>query len=585
MKTFRARITSLFLFLIGCSVLGTGVFLALLLQSSYIDSLSSRLIKESKMIAETIEWQKFEKELPLLQQEIEAFGTTLEARVTVFDLNGKVLGDSMNLKSNQTLEEEWKEIKPQQNNSSEVITIRRVNNLITAVPIIREGEIIGVVRLSSGLDEVNNSLSKVWLSLGGGLVIAYALAAFASSRVATSVTRPLEEMTQVAVDIAQKRFHRRVKEDGKDEIGRLGRAINRMAHSLQFQMETIRKSERRLTSVIESMESGLLMVNARGRVSIANKSFERQFGAKPSELVGIPYEEIHTTYDLSELISRCAQTGTRIRQEIHLDHPIERTLEANLAPMWVESNGIGVVAVFHDVTAIRRLEQMRKDFVANVSHELRTPITSIRGFSETLLDGAMRDPETCKDFLQIILDESIRLQRLVGDLLDLSSIESKQMAMNFEQFHIASFIKNVTKTLDEQARNKEQILRLDLPEDFEVKMDPDRLKQIVLNLVSNAIAYTPAGGKILVRVDQLAKQWRLVVSDTGMGIPEEDLGRIFERFYRVDKARSRDSGGTGLGLAIVKHLVEEYSGEIDVTSKVGEGTTFTIRFPIIQPSV
>ncbi|TCP69049.1 two-component system histidine kinase PnpS [Baia soyae] len=577
MKTFRARITSLFLFLIGCSVLGTGFFLALLLHSSYIDSLSSRLTKESKMIAETIEWDGSESDLASLQQEIKAFGDTLEAHVTLYNVQGKVLGDSTNSKSNDELEAEWEQIRSQ-SNGSEVITIPKSDELIAAVPVIHDEKKVGVVRISSPLDEVNQSLSQVWLSLAGGLIIAYALAAFASSRVASSVTRPLEEMTQVAVDIAQKRFHRRVKEDGKDEIGRLGRAINRMAHSLQFQMETIRKSERRLTSVIESMESGLLMVNARGRVSIANKSFERQFGAKPSEIVGVPYDEIQTTFDLCSLISRCAQTGTRIREEIHLHYPVERILEANLAPMWVESNGIGVVAVFHDLTAIRRLEQMRKDFVANVSHELRTPITSIRGFSETLLDGAMQDPDTCQEFLKIILEESIRLQRLVGDLLDLSTIESKQMAMNFEQLSIASFLQNITKTLDEQARNKEQTLRVEIKEDFQIRMDPDRLKQIVLNLVSNAIAYTPAGGEIRVQVDQEEKDWILVVSDTGMGIPEEDLGRIFERFYRVDKARSRESGGTGLGLAIVKHLVEEYEGEIKVTSKMGEGTTFTIWF-------
>ncbi|SFX59389.1 two-component system, OmpR family, phosphate regulon sensor histidine kinase PhoR [Thermoactinomyces sp. DSM 45891] len=577
MKTFRARITSLFLFLIGCSVLGTGFFLALLLHSSYIDSLSSRLTKESKMIAEMIEWNGGESDLASLQQEIKAFGDTLEAHVTLYNVQGKVLGDSTNSKSSSELDAEWEQIRSQ-SNGLEVITIPKSDELIAAVPVVQGGKKIGVVRISSPLDEVNQSLSQVWLSLAGGLVIAYALAAFASSRVASSVTRPLEEMTQVAVDIAQKRFHRRVKEDGKDEIGRLGRAINRMAHSLQFQMETIRKSERRLTSVIESMESGLLMVNARGRVSIANKSFEQQFGAKPSEIVGVPYDEIQTTFDLSSLISRCAQTGARIREEIHLHHPVERILEANLAPMWVESNGIGVVAVFHDLTAIRRLEQMRKDFVANVSHELRTPITSIRGFSETLLDGAMQDPDTCEEFLKIILEESIRLQRLVGDLLDLSTIESKQMTMNFEQLSISSFFQNITKTLDEQARSKEQTLLVEIKEDFQIKMDPDRLKQVVLNLVGNAITYTPAGGEIRVQVDQEEKHWILIVSDTGMGIPEEDLGRIFERFYRVDKARSRESGGTGLGLAIVKHLVEEYEGEINVTSKVGEGTTFTIWF-------
>lgn len=577
MKTFRSRITWLFLFVIGCSVLGTGIFLALLLQSSYVDSLSSRLSKESEMIAETINWDSSE-----FQKQTEAFSKTLDARVTLFDSKGNKLGDSGDDNFTISSEHDWNEIEKEVVSSKDVVSVRRANHLIAAYPVIRGEEMVGIVRISTNLDEVTHSLSKVWLSLAGGLVIAYALAAFASSRVASSVTAPLEEITQVAVDIAQNRFHRRVNEDGRDEIGRLGRAINRMAHSLQFQMETIRKSERRLTSVIESMESGLLMVNTKGRISLANQSFEQMFGISTNDLVGTSYQKLSTSYDLSDLIYQCAHSGVRVRQEITLHSPTERILEASLAPMWVESNGVGVVAVFHDLTAIRRLEQMRKDFVANVSHELKTPITSIRGFSETLLDGAMQDPETCKDFLQIILDESIRLQRLVGDLLDLSSIESKQTKLNFEKVSARQYFTHIVKTLEDQARSKNQTLQVMIPNDFQMEVDPDLFKQIVLNLITNAMAYTPVEGKILLKVQEISQGWKMIVSDTGIGIPEDDLGRIFERFYRVDKARSRNSGGTGLGLAIVKHLVEEHQGEIDVSSIVGTGTTFTLTFPLQQ---
>jgi two-component system, OmpR family, phosphate regulon sensor histidine kinase PhoR len=271
-----------------------------------------------------------------------------------------------------------------------------------------------------------------------------------------------------------------------------------------------------------------------------------------------------------------------MRHEIQIYFPEERMLEANLAPMWVERNGVGVVVVLHDLTAIRRLEQLRKDFVANVSHELKTPITSIRGFSETLLDGAMGDPDTCREFLQIINEESLRLQRLIGELLDLSKIESKQINLKRERIRIDQMVQSVMKTMEERFRAKQQAWSVKIAEPFEVEVDKDRFRQILLNLLSNASNYTPPGGRITVEVEKSDESWLCKVSDTGIGIPKEDLPRVFERFYRVDKARARDSGGTGLGLAIVKHLVEAHQGEIEVTSQIGQGTTFTLSFPMTK---
>jgi two-component system phosphate regulon sensor histidine kinase PhoR len=235
--------------------------------------------------------------------------------------------------------------------------------------------------------------------------------------------------------------------------------------------------------------------------------------------------------------------------------------------------------VFHDITAIRRLEKMRSEFVANVSHELKTPITSLRGFAETLLDGAMNDPETCREFLQIIHDESLRLQRLVSDILDLSRIESK-LPLKWEKVPVGEIVESATKTVEEQMRKRDLALDVVLPESFTVLVDKDRFRQILLNLLTNAMAYTPEGGRITVEARRESNSWWIRVADTGVGIPEEDLPRIFERFYRVDKARSRESGGTGLGLAIVKHLVEVHQGEIRVNSRVGEGTEFQLIFPI-----
>ncbi|MBA4541577.1 HAMP domain-containing protein [Thermoactinomyces daqus] len=572
MKTLKAKITWSFLLLIGCSVLGTGIFVALLLQTSYLDSLSGRLQKEGKMLAETTRWDSDRS----LQHQAQVYAQTLDVRVTFFDRNGRVLGDSEGKSFDG---KEFTEVAEALKNHIPDPTIRN-DFLHAALPVERNGHIVGAVRLSLDIREVNRSLHQVWFSLALGLLFAYALAAFFSSRIASGVTRPLEEITQVARDIAEKRFYRRVQQEGRDEVAHLGQAINRMARSLQKQMETIRKSERRLNSVIESMESGLIIVDPTGNVSLANRAFERMFSMPASDLIGHSYKKLSYPYDLSELITECAESGIRLRKEIHLYYPEERMLLAHLTPMWVEKNGVGVVVVFHDLTAIRRLEQLRRDFVANVSHELKTPITSIRGFAETLLDGAMHDRETCQEFLQIIHEESLRLQRLIGDLLDLSRIESKQFHLKTEIVPVDTLIYSAQKMVRDQLKAKDQNLTIEIDELFEVEVDPDRFRQIILNLLTNAIHYTPAGGHITVVARRRKSDWQLIIGDSGIGIPESDLPRIFERFYRVDKARARNSGGTGLGLAIVKHLVEVHHGKIQVESKVGEGTSFILTFPL-----
>jgi len=579
MRSLKAKISGHFLLLIGCSVLGTGIFVALLLKSSYLESLTGRLEKEGEMLAATMEWHEGAGSAQHFQQQAQLYGDTLGAHVRIFDRSGRILGDS-DPKAETDVREISPEVKYALQHEEGDHPVIRENMLHMALPVKRENQVVGAVRISLDIEEVNRSVREVWFWLALGLLIAYALAAFFSSRIASGVTRPLEEITQVAADIAQKKFHRRVQQKGRDEVSRLGKAINLMAHSLQKQMETIRKSERRLNSIIETMESGLIMVDPTGRVSLANRSFERMFGISAADLINHTYKKLTYPYDLSALITECAEKGIRMRREIHLYYPEERMLEAHLAPMWVERNGVGVVVVFHDLTAIRRLEQLRKDFVANVSHELKTPITSIRGFAETLLDGAMNDEETCREFLKIIYEESLRLQRLIGDLLDLSRIENKQLPLKVEKTAIHSLVCSVAKTIKDQVRNKGLTLSLDISGKFDAEVDPDRIRQILINLLSNAITNTPSGGMIRVRVEQAKNHWTLSVSDTGIGIPEKDLPRIFERFYRVDKARARDSGGTGLGLAIVKHLVEVHQGQIKVKSQVGKGTTFTLTFPL-----
>jgi two-component system, OmpR family, phosphate regulon sensor histidine kinase PhoR len=324
---------------------------------------------------------------------------------------------------------------------------------------------------------------------------------------------------------------------------------------------------------------------------LLNRSAEEILGFSAQELLGKRFDQAKQQYEFTQLIQECIESREHIRDEVVFYFPSERILEINLNPISQSGQDwSGLLIVLHDITAVRRLERIRSEFVANVSHELKTPIAAVKGFAETLLAGALNDKETARSFLQIIFDESERLNRLIGDLLELSKIESKRIPLQFSPIHLESFVTNCLNVLDVQAKAKDIKLSMNVPGDLFMEADEDRLRQIVINLLSNGISYTPEGGQVSINVQHVpsenglaeADQVRFTISDTGIGIPKKDIPRIFERFYRVDKARSRVSGGTGLGLSIVKHLIDLHKGSIRVESEVGVGSTFRIDMPLIH---
>ena len=267
--------------------------------------------------------------------------------------------------------------------------------------------------------------------------------------------------------------------------------------------------------------------------------------------------------------------------EIYFYYPRDRVVDVNIVPITSKKPGeMNLIVLLYDISEIRRLEKVRTDFVANASHELRTPVTALKGFAETLLDGAMEDPVILKQFLEIILAESTRLNLLVNDILELSKLEQRQVPLALQQVNISEAVLATFQLVDQKVKEKNMTLELVEKDFVTLHTDPNRLKQILANLINNAVVYTQAGGHITVTVEKTADQVHLHVADNGIGIPEADLGRVFERFYRVDKARSRNSGGTGLGLSIVKYLVENMNGTVTVASKQGNGTTFTVTLPI-----
>ncbi|OME77935.1 PAS domain-containing sensor histidine kinase [Paenibacillus sp. FSL A5-0031] len=591
MNSFRTRLTLIMIAMIALSVSAAGLFMVKTFKENHINALEDNMVREMQIISAKMNWKSGEISslYDYYTDEAKELQRYAGARVTFIRNDGVVLGDSngdprdMDNHLNRTeVKEALATGTGRSIRASETV---RQNMMYVAIPVtVVPGQAPDVIRLAMSLKEVDESIRQLTMMLFLGLLVLFLIAAFISYRLALGLTRPLEQITKVAKRIKNMDYLARVKVMKQDEIGELGNAINAMADSLQVQMTRIQQNENQLESVLDNMINGIVMIDLNGKIVLMNRRAEEVLGFSARELVGRHYAEAKQQYELSQMIQEGLKSKQHLREEITFYFPEERLLELNLVPIHPEGNDFsGVLLVLQDVSAIRRLERMRSEFVANVSHELKTPITAVKGFAETLLGGAVNDEETARSFLQIIFDESDRLNRLIGDILELSKIESRRVPLVFSPVEVDTFVHKSIKLMESEAVRKRIELSMNIEPGLYVEADEDRLRQIIMNLLSNGINYTPEGGRVSLKVEGLGDDHiRIQISDSGIGIPKKDLPRIFERFYRVDKARSRSSGGTGLGLSIVKHLVELHKGTITVTSDVGVGSTFTIELPVLQ---
>jgi len=344
-------------------------------------------------------------------------------------------------------------------------------------------------------------------------------------------------------------------------------------------MLKLQQEQRRVKGILASMVDAVLVVDTQARISLANKPAEDLFLVSEGDLEGKRLEDINCDEEICSMIHQVLTTGKEVFTETTIK-PTTQIFRVRVVPIKDPDDQVeAAVAVFHDVTEARNFDQMRSGFVANVSHELRTPLTSIKGFVETLLDGAMENSDTCRRFLSIIEAETDRLTRLIDDLLSLSSIESKERTLHSQPVCLVRSMRSIMNIMGPQISEKNLHVEFIYPQNLpRIHADEDLLGQVLINLLDNAIKYTPPHGKIIIRCRRRDSRIIISFTDTGVGIPRESLPRVFERFYRVDKARSRKYGGTGLGLAIVKHIVESHGGEVFVDSEVGRGSTFGASF-------
>jgi two-component system phosphate regulon sensor histidine kinase PhoR len=437
---------------------------------------------------------------------------------------------------------------------------------------------VAVLWLALGADQPGESAPARLIAVAA--VVALALLAGFGLYLARRFGAALHAIAAVAEEFAEGRLERRLATVATDEAAAAVDALNTMADRLRLRIAGITDARARLETVLESMVEGVLVLDQSGRVLLANPALDAIFELRGQPTLGRSYLEVLRHHSLVELIKSVLETRASQAREITLAAPIERHLQvqASVRPGSGERQ-VFAVLVFHDITEIKRLERVRKDFVANVSHELKTPLTSIKGYVEALIDGAKDDPKKCAEFLAIVKKHTDGLGAIVSDLLQLSAIESGRYRWRRDPVALADLIEKALRLVAPAAEAKRQRLTVLGVETGVLCGDPPRLQEVITNLLDNAIKYTPAGGAITIETRDAGAHVAVTVTDTGIGIPAADLPRIFERFYRVDRARSRELGGTGLGLAIVKHIVEAHGGEVAVESDLGKGSRFTVTLP------
>ena len=441
---------------------------------------------------------------------------------------------------------------------------------------------VGVIRSSVPTTSIKKELRSIQIKIAlGGLLIAV-LAAWISLLISRRISRPLEEMKKGADHFAGGDLNHRLAAPNSEELASLVDALNQMAAQLDRRIKTIVSQRNELETVLASMLEGVIAVNNEERIIRMNEASAEFFDCDGEKCQGRDLQEVIRNSALQHFVRQSIRSNVSKEDDISLYHNGEKTLHLQSSPLLdANKERIGTLLVFNDVTHLRRLEDMRRDFVANVSHEIKTPLTAIKGFVETLHRGNVDNPAEAQRFLGIIQKHADRLSSIVEDLLSLSRIEQEDeaKAIKLEEGHVKDVFKSALQICRSKAEEKRININLTCDEQLAASFDSSLLEQAVVNLLDNAIKYSEPNSTIHLKANLKDSQIQIIVADEGIGIAKKHLPRLFERFYRVDKARSRNLGGTGLGLAIVKHIAQAHGGNVTVESTLGEGSVFTIHLP------
>ena len=537
----------------------------------YIDTLTSTLTEKANILAPTVTSMLHEHDIDRIDSFVDSMGELANIRITVVDTAGVVLGDSKKdphmMENHRNRPEIMAAYAGRIGTSIRYSTTLKQHMLYVAIPIVKDGHLLGVLRTSMSLHRIDYLLGRLRSKILRYSIIMLLIMVIITTYFTKRISAPIREMLNVVHEMSSGNLSVRIHSTSRDEIGRLANAFNHMATEMERMFHEITVEREKLHTIIANLHEGLLVMRQTGTIILVNNSLKNIVG---DTAVGKFYWQVLRYPDFMKLIEQLLQSRQPTHSEVVID---DKTYlcSATMTPTY------DIIVVFHDITEMKQLERMKRDFVVNVSHELRTPLTAIKGFVETIEE--MTNDTQIQHYLQIIKRHTDRMINIVADLLTLAKLENKTIQLDKQKIYLPDIASDVIKIFTPNAQRKGLTIEMKLHEPIpEIEADPSLLEQLIINLIDNAIKYTDEG-KVVLEISHNDNFVKLTVKDTGIGIPAEHINRIFERFYVVDKSRSKRHGGTGLGLSIVKHIVLLHNGKIDVKSTPGKGSTFTVYLP------
>jgi len=578
------RISIPYVTLILITLIGLGIYLSKYIEEFYLNELKTKLFSETELSADNLSKYPIDQNnSPHIDSLAKHWAELLGVRVTVISPDGVVLGDSHEdwlMMENHSNRPEIMEAKLNGRGSS-IRFSRSVGfqMMYTAVPVNDNGDILGYVRLALPLSQINESIDHLRQTIILITINASIIAILLALWLAQQTTKPLRELTKAASQIAEGTFNGALQPHSKDEIGQLTMAFNNMSKQLQNQILAIQSERSKLAAVLSEMTDGVIIVDKYGKIQLINPAAENMFSVLEKDVVGMSMVEALRNHQIIEIWEKSKNSGDSQASFLEL-LPRRLYLQCIATPLGQALPGSHLL-LFQNLTRMRQLETIRQDFISNISHEFRTPLASLKALTETMQEIIESDPSASRRFLNQMETEIDALSLMVSELLELSRIESGRVPLVIQKVSPLEIVNSAIERLSLQLDRSGLILSTEMPENLpDILADSKRIEQVFVNLLHNAIKFTPAGGSIVIRVNQQDNYVIFSIQDSGIGIPVDDLTRIFERFYKTDRARS--GSGTGLGLAISKHIVEAHGGKIWAESVEGSGSIFYFTIPIIR---
>ena len=585
---FKWKLFFSYLLIVLIPFLAAERYISLHLKDRLLKQVENRLSKNAFLLKGIIE-KDYEGRQPSYEIDtlVKSLGKEINERITFIDHHGTVLGDTeiapkdlKKFEDHSRRPEYIKALKESHGTAIRYSTTLKMDMMYLAVKVAAEGKFFGVVRVAVPLTQVKSLIRNTEYSLATAFVLCAVLILILNIFVSKSLSQPVEEITLAAEEISKGNFDVKARRGAKGELGALGQSINHMASEIKKRVREITQEKETLKTILRGMSDAVMVVDNQGKIILINSVLEELLQG-PSDVSGKTPVEVIRNAELQDGFAQALEKGETFSMELSVATPeANRIFDVTIARLALHDRTGGAVAVFHDITDLKRIEEMRKDFVANVSHELRTPLTSIKGYAETLCEEGIESLPKAESFAQIILKHANRLSALLQDLLSLTRLESENMPILRNEFDLRKVVDGAVLVVKPSAETKNLNIKTEsVPEKTMVWANRDQIGQALINLLDNAVKYTPKRGSITVSVTDAGNEVHVTVADTGIGIPREHLNRIFERFYRVDKNRSRELGGTGLGLSIVKHIVQSNGGRVWVQSELEGGSAFSFSLP------